>query len=185
MRFLFGSLPRRAILTVTAGCVAIGWFFGLNAGGGYQLLHYVLFEPLDGPRGFALPHLGSLGGVLGAAGGLAVSLIWCRRMSRLCKRGGTTRIAPRGGMLGAGLGVLCTSWLHAGLIVAMALDSDRPYKPLLNPMIICIGLACGVISGAILGSLGSFLCRHGEAREQVDSEPPVKSAQLEAEAEPR
>lgn len=164
MRSLFGPLPLRAVLTVILGCVALGLFFGEFAGSAYRLLCYVLWEPLDGPRNFTIPDLRSTGGILGASGGLAVSLVWCRRMGRA--RGQSTP-APsvfRGAMLGAALGVLCTLWLHAGLIAAVAMDPDRPYKRLVDmfPLPLGIGLACGAIGGAILGGIGSRLCRRSE-----------------------
>jgi len=146
--------PVLTVVPVIVGSLLLGGCFGTVAGDLYAFQWYRLWMLTEGPYQFTVPPLGAWGSLLGIASGLLVSLLWCRTIvarSRCPKQSSLIRI---GALLGMLAGVISAVVLHAGLIIVLAYDPMRPKKELFDPGILVIGLACGIISGLLLGAYG-------------------------------
>lgn len=98
----------------------------------------------------------------GGLTGLAAAIFWCRIMRRRAIRCGTRFLMSIGIVAGVFAGVLSTTLLHAGLMVA----SQKT-----NLEALALGVIAGVLIGLLMGAIYGYIFRRAVDSSEVHAFP--------------
>lgn len=159
---------KRTILGLGLAVSVAGAFCGAAAGLGYGIFGYALYER----PGLRPPPLIAVGTALGAASAVLVYVCWCWGLMTLRGRLSAGRLMGLGVGLGIMAGVVATLILHAGLVLQLTLDLNRPGRSAFDEDLFGAGLMCGTVVGATMGAVGAWLFRSDRGDQSIHPDSP-------------